>query len=93
MKPERIQVRIGEKTEWSTPPTALTRHWVCNSFLDAARLARIAHNILVDSPISKEITAHDRGVAVRLLLPDPESAEALFNARDQLDAAVAAAGF
>lgn len=93
MKPERIQVRIGETHEWAVAPAAIERQWPCDSFLDAARLARVAHNSLLDSPVNKDITTHEKGVIIRLSLRSPHFAEALFDARDQLDEAVGDAGF
>ena len=92
MKPERIQDRWSEKPEWTERPAALERRWPCEDFLQAAGLARLAFKALVDSPVRKQITASDSGVVVHLALEDPAS-EALFQARDRLDGAVAKAGY
>ncbi len=86
MKPERIQERLLEKPEWTPMPLALERRWACKGFLEATRFARLAERILVDSPVAKEITLSDRELRVRLFLEESVAAEAIFEARDRLDA-------
>lgn len=90
MKPERIQDRWTEKPEWIERPAGLERRWPCEDFVHAARLARVAHQALVDSPVLKEVMASDSELVVRLALEDPAS-EALFHTRDRLEGAVAVA--
>lgn len=93
MKPDRIQDRLVEKPAWRVMPATVTRHFLCKGFLEATQLARLIHQTLIDSPVDKEVITCREGVVVSLVLEGPETAEALFEARDQLDAAVDAAGF
>ena len=91
MKPERIQDRWSEKPEWTARPASLERRWPCEDFVYAARLARLAHQTLVDSPVLKRVSSSDSEVVVHLAF-EGSSDETLFQARDSLDRAVAEAG-
>lgn len=91
MKPERIQDRWTERPEWTERPAGLERRWPCEDFVHAARLARVAHQALVDTPVLKRVTASDSELVVHLALEGPAS-EALFDTRDRLDGAVDDAG-
>lgn len=91
MKPERIQDRWSEKPEWTERPAAIERRWPCEDFIHAARLARVAHQALVDSPVRKRVSASDSEMVV-LLAFEESASEALFQARDRLDVAVVRAG-
>lgn len=88
MKPERIQERLLETPEWTPEPAKIERRWPCHGFLEATRLARLAERELVDSPVRKEIVLNDTAVHVRLGLTSSIAADALFEARDRLDAAL-----